>query len=76
LLLGSRIDDDFAKKIAKETGSQVVIATAAGVIAGSHQQRDAPVLDLSLARKSLTGRQPVFFTDRQNFRSYTYVPSH
>ncbi len=74
LLLGSRIDDDFAKKIAKETGSQVVIATTEGVIAGSHQRRDSPVMDLSLARKSLTERQPVFFSDRQNFRSYTYVP--
>lgn len=74
LLLGSRIDDDFAKKIAKETGSQVVIATGKGVIAVSQRRGDAPVMDLSLARKCLLERQPVFFSDRRNFRSYTYVP--
>jgi len=36
LFLGNRIDDDFAKKIARETGSQVFLATPDGVFAGSH----------------------------------------
>lgn len=74
LILGSRIDDDFAKRIAKETGSQVFIATPEGVIAGSYRHGDSLAIDLSLARKSLAGKTPLFFSDRQDFRSYTFVP--
>ena len=35
LFLGNRIDNDFAKKIARETGSQVFLATPDGVFAKS-----------------------------------------
>ncbi|MDA8122706.1 MAG: response regulator [Deltaproteobacteria bacterium] len=74
LILGSRIDDDFAKNIAKETGSQIFIATAEGTIAGSYRPRNPSSLDLSMVKKSLLGKTPLFFADRGNFRSYTYVP--
>ena len=36
LFLGNRIDNDFAKKIARETGSQVFLATPDGVFAESY----------------------------------------
>jgi signal transduction histidine kinase/CheY-like chemotaxis protein len=74
LILGSRINDDFAKRIAKETGNQVFIATPAGVLAKSHEKNDPPSINLSLVGKSLAGGQPIFHADRQNFRSFTYVP--
>jgi hypothetical protein len=36
LFLGNRIDNDFAKRIARETGSQVFLATPEGVFAESY----------------------------------------
>ncbi|NJD61948.1 MAG: response regulator [Deltaproteobacteria bacterium] len=74
LILGRRINDEFAKKIARESGNQVFIATADGLIAGSYQDRNPSPLDLSLVRKSLSDDKPLFLADRRNFRSYTYVP--
>ncbi len=74
LILGSRIDDDLAKKIASETGSQVFIATSEGVIAGSYRSQDPSAIDLSLVKRGLADKKPLFFADRDNFRSYTYVP--
>ena len=74
MILGSRIDDGFAKKIASETGSQVFIATPEGVIAGSYKTLDSSAMDLSLVNRSLADKKPLFFADRRNFRSYTYVP--
>jgi PAS domain S-box-containing protein len=74
LILGSRIDDDFAKKIANETGSQIFIATSEGVIAGSYRPQDPSAMDLSLVNRSLADKKPLFFADRRNFRSYTFVP--
>ena len=74
LILGSRIDNDFAKKIARETGSQVFLATPDGVIAGSYDIGIPNVFNPSLAKSSLAGRKPIFFMDRKRYRSYTYVP--
>jgi signal transduction histidine kinase/CheY-like chemotaxis protein len=74
LILGRKINDDFAKKIARESGNQVFIATPGGRIAGSYQDRNPSPLDLSLVSKSLSDQEPLFLADRRNFRSYTYVP--
>jgi len=74
LILGRKINDDFAKKIARESGNQVFIATPDGLIAGSYEERNPSALDLSLVRKSLSEKKSLFLADRRNFRSYTYVP--
>ena len=74
LILGTRIDNDFAKRIARETDSQVLIAIPEGVIAASHGRRDPQAIDLEMAKKSLSGKKPLFLSDRQNFRAYSYVP--
>ena len=74
LVLGSRIDDSFAKKIAQETGSQVFLANSERVIAESYEGGDSRAFDPSLAQSSLSGQKPLFHVDRENFRSYTYVP--
>ncbi|HZW37646.1 MAG: ATP-binding protein [Deltaproteobacteria bacterium] len=74
LILGRKINDDFAKKIARESGNQVFLATPEGLIAGSYQDRNPSALDLSLVRKCLSDKQPLFLADRRNFRSTTYVP--
>jgi signal transduction histidine kinase/CheY-like chemotaxis protein len=75
LILGTGIDDDFARKIAAETGSQIFIATPEGVIAGSYELRDpASTIDPSLVKNCIAGEKPVFFTDRGNFRSLSYFP--
>ena len=74
ILLGSRIDDAFAGKIARETGSQVFIASAEVVIAGSYDSALPEAFDASLAKSSLAGKKPNFKLDRANYRSYMYVP--
>jgi len=74
ILLGSWIDNTFARKIAQETGSQVLIATAEDVIAGSYESGLHKTFDSSLAKSSLAGQKPIFQVDRTKYRSYTYVP--
>ena len=74
LILGNRIDDEFASKIARETGSQLFLATADDVIAASYRESGPERIDQELARKTLLEQRPLFYTDRENFRSYTYVP--
>jgi signal transduction histidine kinase len=74
LFLGDRIDDDFAKKIARETGSQVFLATPDGVFAGSYDIGSTEAFNPLMAKSSLEERRPIFHMDRKNYRSYTYVP--
>jgi PAS domain S-box-containing protein len=74
LFLGNGIDDDFAKKIARETGSQVFLATPDGVFAGSYDIGFAEAFDPLVARSSLEEGRSIFHMDRKNYRSYTYVP--
>ena len=74
LFLGNRIDDDFARKIARETGAQVFLATPDGVFAGSKANGFAEAFNPLLARKSLEEHRPIFHMDRENYRSHTYVP--
>ncbi len=74
ILLGSRIDDTFAKKIAQETGSQLFIATPERVIAESYKSDLKKSFDPILAKHSLEDQNPIFKVDRDNYRSYTYVP--
>ena len=74
ILLGGRIDNTFAGKIARETGSQVFFATAETVIAGSYETSLPREFDASLAKSSLVEQKSNFHLDRTNYRSYTYVP--
>ena len=74
IFLGSWIDNTFARKIARETGSQVFIGTPERVIAGSYGSDLQNAFDPLLAERSLAGQKPVFQVDRSNYRSYTYVP--
>ena len=74
LVLGSRIDGPFARKLAQDTGSQVFLATSERVIADSYEGGDTRTFDPSLAQSSLAGQKPVFHVDRKSYRSYTYVP--
>ncbi len=74
LFLGNRIDNDFAKKIARETGSQVFLATPDGVFAESYDIGVSKAFDPLLAKSSIEEQRPIFHMDRKNYRSYTYVP--
>jgi len=74
LVLGNRIDDGFVSKIARETGSQLLLATADNVIASSFRDRGPVRIEQSLARKTLQLGKPLFYADRKDFRSYTYIP--
>ncbi|MGB7630081.1 MAG: ATP-binding protein [Candidatus Deferrimicrobium sp.] len=74
LFLGNRIDDDFAKKIARETGSQVFLATPDGVFAKSYDDGVAEAFNPLLAKNSIEEHRALFHMDRNNYHSYTYVP--
>jgi PAS domain S-box-containing protein len=74
LFLGNRIDNDFAKKIARETGSQVFLATSDGVFAESYDIGSAAAFNPLLAKGSIEQQRPIFHMDRKNYRSHTYVP--
>ncbi len=74
LILGTRIDDAFAGKIARETGNQVFFATSEKVIARSYDISPSKAFDPRLAQASLAQRKPLFHIDRNAYRSYTYVP--
>ena len=74
LFLGNRIDNDFARKIARETGSHVFLATPDGVFAESNDDGVAGGFNSLLAKRSIEGNRPIFHMDRKNYRSYTYVP--
>ena len=58
LILGNRIDDAFAGKIARETGNQVFIATSEKVIAGSYDISPSKAFDPRLAQASLARGNP------------------
>ena len=75
LFLGNRIDNDFAKKIARETGSQVFLATPDGVFANSYDIGAAEAFNPLLAKSSIEEHRPIFYMDKINYRSYTYVPT-
>ena len=75
LFLGNRIDNDFAKKIARETGSQVFLATHDGVFAKSYDTGVAEAFNPLLAKSSIEEHRPIFHMDKINYRSYTYVPT-
>lgn len=76
LVLGNRIDDGFVSKIARETGSQLFLTTPHAVVAASYREYETgrSRIDLELARKTLQQGKPIFYADRDNFRSYTYIP--
>ncbi|MEW6721587.1 MAG: ATP-binding protein [Thermodesulfobacteriota bacterium] len=74
MILGNRIDDEFASRIARETGSQVFIATTGKVIAGSYDIALSKAFDPALAKISLERNAPVFRMDKKIYRSHTYVP--
>ncbi len=74
LFLGTRIDNDFAMKIARETGSQVFLAGPDGIFAKSRDVEVAGGFNPLLAKSSIEGNRPIFNMDRKNYRSYTYVP--
>ncbi|HEX2719847.1 MAG TPA: ATP-binding protein, partial [Candidatus Deferrimicrobium sp.] len=74
LFLGNRIDNDFAKKIARETGSQVFLATPDGVFAESYDIGVAGAFNPLMAKSSIEQHRPIFYMNNKNYRSYTYVP--
>ncbi len=74
LILGIRIDDEFVSKVARETGSQLLLATADRVIAASRRDGNPGRIDPAMAEETLRRKEPIFHADRKAFRSYTYIP--
>ena len=73
LILGFRVDDAFAEKIARETNEQALIALPGKVIAGSDASL-RKAFDPRLAQASLKQQKLLFRIDKEALRSYAYVP--
>jgi PAS domain S-box-containing protein len=74
LVLGTAIDNAFARRIAGETGSQVFLAGPGGFLAGSYVLPDPRGIRPDLVSRALSGGGAVFRIDDRSYRSYTYVP--
>ncbi len=74
IIIGLRIDDKFAKKIAEETQAQVSFAATNGVLASSLHPRLRAKIDLDKIKQSLLERKPVFVNDHKNERALLYSP--
>jgi len=74
IIVGSRIDDRFAEKLADETGSHILFATATAVIASSVPSETIQQLDKELVKHSLLDKELTFTYDREEKNLRLYAP--
>ncbi len=74
IIVGSRIDDRFAEKLADETGSHILFATATAVIASSVPSETIQQVDKELVKHSLLDKELTFTYDREAKKLRLYAP--
>gem|GEM_PF-2693334 len=74
IIVGSRIDDRFAEKLADETGSHILFTTATAVIASSVPSETIQQLDKELVKHSLLDKELAFTYDREEKNLRRYAP--
>jgi PAS domain S-box-containing protein len=74
ILLGMRIDDTFAKKLAAEMGSQIFFGGPSGVIASSVPAGRTHHIDGRLVEKSLLDKTTTYVFDQANKLIRLYAP--
>ena len=74
LILGTRIDDELAGKISRETGARISFANLNGVLTGSSPQERTLRYDPSIIREVLLQTFPIFRMDLDGYRAVQYTP--
>jgi signal transduction histidine kinase/CheY-like chemotaxis protein len=74
LILGTRIGDELAGRISRETGARISFANLNGVLTGSTPQERKLRYDPSTIREVLLQSVPIFRMDMAGYRSVQYTP--
>ncbi|HEY5460961.1 MAG TPA: ATP-binding protein [Deferrimonas sp.] len=74
LILGTRIDDELAGKISRETGAWISFANLNGVLTGSSPPDRKLRYDPSIIREVLLRSFPIFRMDMDGYRAVQYTP--
>ncbi len=74
IIVGELIDDRFAQKLAEETGSHILFATATKVIASSVPPETIRQLDEEMVKHSLLDKELTFTYDRKARSLRLYAP--
>jgi signal transduction histidine kinase/ActR/RegA family two-component response regulator len=74
VIVGTRIDDRFAARLAGEMGSQILFGTAEGVIASSIPESQVRKIDKALVKHSLLEKAPTFIFDEDARTLRLYTP--
>jgi signal transduction histidine kinase len=74
IIVGNRIDDRFATRLADETGSQILFSTAELVIASSIPAEKVRFIDMELIKHSLLDKNPAFTFDWEAKTLRLYSP--
>ena len=74
LILGTRIDDELAGKISRETGARISFANLNGVLTGSSPPERTLRYDPSIIREVLLQTTPIFRMDMGGYRAVQYTP--
>lgn len=74
IILGKRIDDNFAKKIYDETQTHVSFGTLKGVVSSSLPQEQRKFHDNKIIEKSLLEKKTFFIEDQNNQKNIMYSP--
>jgi len=74
LTLATRIDDELARAISRETGAQISFANLNGVLTGSSPPDRKLRYDPSIIREVLLQTFPIFRMDMDGYRAIQYTP--
>jgi PAS domain S-box-containing protein len=74
VIAGIKIDNEFAGRLAADTGSKIFFGTALGVIAGSTPTLQASPIDKDLVKHSLLDKKPTIIFDRERETTRLYAP--
>ena len=74
LTLGTRIDDELAGRIARETGARISFANLYGVLSGSSHPDSRLRYDPAIIREILFQSVPIFRMDIDGYRAVQYTP--
>ena len=73
LILGTRFDDSFAKKIADATKTQITIGRVRSILASSLPPDQRP-FDPAIVERCILEKRPIFIEDHHQQRTFMYSP--
>ena len=73
LIVGNRLDDSFAKKIAAATNTQITFGRVRSILASSLPPEQRP-FDPAIIERCLLEKRPTFVEDHNNHKTFMYSP--